>query len=112
MKIRASVGLLGNDAVSPYAFLSTYNLMDGNKNAYQTILNGKVMQALRASVIANPTLTWENTLTYNAGFDLRCGMVCWEWSLTHSIIIPMIFYSNGRRLPPIYGRILLYLCQL
>ena len=43
--------------------------MDGNKNAYQTILNGKVMQALRASVIANPTLTWENTLTYNAGFD-------------------------------------------
>ena len=25
MKIRASVGLLGNDAVSPYAFLSTYN---------------------------------------------------------------------------------------
>ena len=45
MKIRASVGLLGNDAVSPYAFLSTYNLMDGNKNAYQTILNGKVMQA-------------------------------------------------------------------
>ena len=44
MKIRASVGLLGNDDVSPYAFLSTYNLMDGNKNAYQTILNGKVMQ--------------------------------------------------------------------
>ena len=52
MKIRASIGLLGNDDVSPYAFLSTYNLMDGNKNAYQTILNGKVMQALRASVIA------------------------------------------------------------
>ncbi|MCS3362874.1 hypothetical protein NXV22_04955 [Bacteroides thetaiotaomicron] len=52
MKIRASIGLLGNDDVSPYAFLSTYNLMDGNKNAYQTILNGKVMQALRASVIS------------------------------------------------------------
>ena len=76
MKIRASIGLLGNDAVSPYAFLSTYDLMDSNKNAYQTILNGKVMQALRASVIANPTLTWENTLTYNAGLILPCGMVC------------------------------------
>ncbi|MCS2191278.1 hypothetical protein NXW14_23905 [Bacteroides thetaiotaomicron] len=44
--------------------------MDDNKNYVPEILNGKVMQpVLRASVMANPTLTWENTLTYNAVFD-------------------------------------------
>ncbi len=38
------------------------------------------MQALRASVIANPTLTWENTLTYNAGFDFTM-----EWFTGYGI---------------------------
>ena len=53
------------------------------------------MQALRASVIANPTLTWENTLTYNAGLTLRCGMVCWElefdafYNYTYDILTAM-----------------------
>ena len=95
MKIRASIGLLGNDDVSPYAFLSTYNLMDGNKNAYQTILNGKVMQALRASVIANPTLTWENTLTYNAGFDFTMwnGLLGMEFDAFYNYTYDIIHHQ-------------------
>ncbi|MCS3358245.1 hypothetical protein NXW00_28415 [Bacteroides thetaiotaomicron] len=114
MKIRTSIGLLGNDDVSPYAFLSTYNLMDGNKNAYQTILNGKVMQELRASVLTNPTLTWENTLTYNAGFDFTMwNGLLGIGELMHSIIIPYdILTAMGRRLSTINRRILLYVYQL
>ena len=104
MKIRASVGLLGNDDVSPYAFLSTYNLMDGNKNAYQTILNGKVMQALRASVIANPTLTWENTLTYNAGFDFTMwnGLLGMEFDAFYNYTYD-ILTAMGGDYPPSMG---------
>ena len=104
MKIRASIGLLGNDDVSPYAFLSTYNLMDGNKNAYQTILNGKVMQALRASVIANPTLTWENTLTYNAGFDFTMwnGLLGMEFDAFYNYTYD-ILTAMGGDYPPSMG---------
>ena len=104
MKIRASIGLLGNDAVSPYAFLSTYDLMDSNKNAYQTILNGKVMQALRASVIANPTLTWENTLTYNAGFDFTMwnGLLGVEFDAFYNYTYD-ILTAMGGDYPPSMG---------
>ncbi|MCS2687430.1 TonB-dependent receptor [Bacteroides thetaiotaomicron] len=90
MKIRASIGLLGNDDVGPYALLSAYNLMDGNKNAYQTNSERKSHAgALRASVIANPTLTWENTLTYNAGFDFTMwnGLLGMEFDAFYSLYL-------------------------
>ena len=71
------------------------------------------MQALRASVIANPTLTWENTLTYNAGFDFTMwnGLLGMEFDAFYNYTYD-ILTAMGRRLPAIYGRILLYLCQL
>ncbi|GAB3417382.1 TonB-dependent receptor [Niabella aquatica] len=63
LKIRASAGLLGNDNVSAYSFLSTYSF--GN----QLPLNGSLNNAMYTSVIANPNLSWEKTLSYNAGLD-------------------------------------------
>ncbi|PWG81755.1 SusC/RagA family TonB-linked outer membrane protein [Pararcticibacter amylolyticus] len=64
LKLRASVGLLGNDNVSEYSFLSTYSF--GGKIP----LNGALQNSMYTSVIANPNLSWEKTLSYNAGFDL------------------------------------------
>lgn len=65
LKVRASVGLLGNDAVSEYAFLSKYKF--GNP----VNINGNFLNSLYTDLIANPNLTWENTLTYNFGFDFN-----------------------------------------
>ena len=69
LKIRGSVGLLGNDTVSPYAFLSTYTQW-GSKVIYGQY-NGSATNnpAYYSSVIPNKDLTWEKTLSWNAGFD-------------------------------------------
>lgn len=63
LKIRASAGLLGNDNVSAYSFLSTYSF--GN----QIPLNGSLYNSMYTSVIANPNLSWEKTQSYNGGVD-------------------------------------------
>lgn len=69
LKLRASVGLLGNDSVSSYMFLSSYsqasNVALGQKDGATTI-----NPAYYTSGIANTDLTWEKTLSWNAGFDL------------------------------------------
>ena len=66
LKIRGSIGLLGTDNVSSYAYLSTYS-QSGTKVVYgQT-----AYPAYYTSVVANPDLTWEKTLSYNAGVDLN-----------------------------------------
>ena len=69
LKIRGSVGLLGNDSVSAYAFLSTYSQW-GSKVIYGQY-NGSVTSnpAYYSSVVPNNNLTWEKTLSWNAGFD-------------------------------------------
>ena len=106
LKIRASVGLLGNDStVASYAFLSTYALADGNGNSYNTILNGQILQALRTSVVANPNLTWENTLTYNVGVDFTMwrGMLGMEFDAFYNYTYDMLTYMGGDYPPSMGG---------
>ncbi len=67
LKIRASVGLLGNDAVSEYAFLSTYS--QWNTGVIYPYGSSTKSSAIYTSGIPNPDLTWEKTLSWNAGFD-------------------------------------------
>ncbi len=69
LKIRASVGLLGNDNASAYTFLSTYNQWD-NKVIYAPY-NGAttINPGYYPSAVPSPDLTWEKTLSWNAGFD-------------------------------------------
>lgn len=64
LKLRASVGLLGNDGVPAYSFLSTYS------NSGAVVLGNIRQNSMATGVIANPNLSWECTLSYNAGFDL------------------------------------------
>ena len=105
LKIRASVGLLGSDAsASAYAFLSTYSLADGNNNAYNTILNQQILQALRTSVVANPNLSWEKTLTYNVGLDFTLwgGLLGAEFDAFYNYTFDMLTYMGGD-FPPSMG---------
>ena len=65
LKIRGSVGLLGNDGVSPFMFLSTYS--PGGKVVLQ---DGTAVPSYYTSGVPNKNLTWEKTLSWNAGYDL------------------------------------------
>ena len=64
LKIRGSVGLLGNDGVSAFMFLSKYGL--ANKVVYP---GQAAVSAYATSGIPNKELTWEKTLSYNVGAD-------------------------------------------
>ena len=65
LKLRDSVGLLGNDGVSPYMFLSKYAL--GGKVLYP---GAAAVPAYYTSGIPNKDLTWEKTLSWNVGWDI------------------------------------------
>ncbi|MGN1210466.1 MAG: SusC/RagA family TonB-linked outer membrane protein, partial [Candidatus Cryptobacteroides sp.] len=70
LKIRGSVGLLGTDNLSSYAFLSTYSQW-GSKVIYDGYNQAPTVNpAYYTSVVANTDLTWQKTLSWNAGFDL------------------------------------------
>lgn len=97
-KIRASYGLLGNDGVPAYSYLTSYGY---SSTAY---INGQVVQSLIQSGIANPYLTWEKTSSLNAGFD----MTLWNGKLGIDFDV---FYNHntdilsamGGNMPPSMG---------
>ena len=64
LKLRFSVGELGNDNVSPYSFLNQYGFSS------PLFINGNRYNALSTSGIANKNLTWERVRSYNLGVDL------------------------------------------
>lgn len=64
MKLRASVGLLGNDSVGGWQWMQSYNITTG---AYFGLLSNGV----RAGVIPNEDITWEKSLDVDYGVDLR-----------------------------------------
>ena len=72
LKLRASVGLLGNDGVDPYMFLSKYAQGDRNKGQWDKVVypGGAAVPAYYTSGIPNKELTWEKTLSWNVGYDL------------------------------------------
>jgi TonB-linked SusC/RagA family outer membrane protein len=64
LKLRASVGLLGNDAVDQFQWLQSYDI------GYGAIFDKQTF-GLEPNVLANPNITWEKSLSYNAGLDAR-----------------------------------------
>lgn len=99
LKLRASVGLLGNDSVSPFAFLNTYAY--GNK----VNINGSLVNSLYTAVLANPNLTWEKTLSYNAGFDLTMwrGLLGVEFDVFYNYTYDILTYMGGDYPPSMGG---------
>ena len=62
LKLRASVGVSGNDRVGNYAALAALGI-----NYYGSA--GSEIQGMAPTASANPNLKWETTYQYNAGFD-------------------------------------------
>lgn len=96
LKLRASVGLLGNDSVSEYMFLSTYSQYGANV-AYG-LLNGstQIVPAYYVSGIPNTDLTWEKTLSYNVGFDMTMwnGLLGFEVDGFYNYTYDMLTYQS------------------
>ena len=95
LKIRASVGLLGNDSVSEYAFLSTYskasNVAYGQKGG-PTIIE----PAYYTSGIPNTDLSWEKTRSWNVGvdFSLWGGLLGMEIDAFYNYTYDMLTYQS------------------
>lgn len=70
LKLRASYGIIGNDRIADFAFLTRLNgeatIDSGNTVTEDDLLNG-----VGAGTIGNPNLKWEEQETANIGLDAR-----------------------------------------
>lgn len=62
-KIRTSYGLTGNQAISPYQTLARFS-------PTLAVINGKQVNAVRPTTVANDNLTWETTAQFDIGTDV------------------------------------------
>lgn len=70
LKLKASYGVMGNDNISAYQYLSTYSYRVGdNANLYAFGTNPSLVQGIYSSTVANPLVTWEKAHSWNAGFS-------------------------------------------
>ncbi|MFV0506341.1 MAG: TonB-dependent receptor [Bacteroidales bacterium] len=67
LKLRASVGLTGNDAVGGWQWQESYN---SGSSAFFGEHPSKSVGITYGSVV-NPNLTWEKALSYNVGVDMN-----------------------------------------
>lgn len=65
LKLRASVGKMGNDAILPFQYLSSYSFLTGALFGNPNVATTGIM----AGVEANPYITWEVANTANIGLD-------------------------------------------
>ncbi|MDR1332738.1 MAG: TonB-dependent receptor [Tannerella sp.] len=67
LKIRGSWGILGNQQIDNYQFLSTYGASSAS-GAY--LYGGNISSGYAETVMGNPLITWETARSYNAGVDV------------------------------------------
>lgn len=67
MKIRTSAGLLGNDGVRDFLWLSTYGTTNGVLFGNEMTLG---IEAKNAGLV-NKSISWQKTQSYNGGLDLK-----------------------------------------
>jgi TonB-linked SusC/RagA family outer membrane protein len=63
LKLRASIGELGNQAVPLYSYENAINL--GQDYSF----GGSLVSGAAATAYSDPNITWETTTTYNVGLD-------------------------------------------
>ena len=98
LKIRGSVGMLGNDGVPAYSYLSTYTTSNSVN------IGGNLENSMYTTGYANANLTWERTLSYNGGFDLTMwkGLLGVEFDTFYNFTYD-ILTTMGSNYPPSMG---------
>jgi TonB-linked SusC/RagA family outer membrane protein len=66
LKVRGSIGLTGNDAVGSWQYMDLVNVATGG--AYYG--GSASSYGVNIGRVANPLITWEKSLNYNAGLDV------------------------------------------
>lgn len=67
LKIKASIGQLGNDRVASFQYLQNYDLGVAGEFGHDPI----EYKGFTASTVPNPNITWEVATNYNIGFESR-----------------------------------------
>lgn len=67
LKIKGSWGLMGNDNISAYQYLSLYSYNGSTSYVFGNDYN----QGIYENVTANPNVTWEKSNTWNGGFSAQ-----------------------------------------
>lgn len=98
-KIRASVGSMGNGAVSPYQYTSEMSLT----KADDIVLGGGLPTYTSVASVVPKSLTWERSTTYDVGLDL--DMLGSRLSFTGDYYVRMTtdMYTPSETLPSVYG---------
>lgn len=65
LKLRASIGTLGNGNVDPYLYMATVPI-----NKTSAIIDGELQMYANTPNIIPGSLTWEKSTTYNIGLDM------------------------------------------
>ena len=78
LKIRASYGEQGNDAISAFQYLTTYEYSSSTR--YDMLIDGSDVSAIIPGNLPNPNVTWEVARTWNVGLDgsIKNGLFAWE----------------------------------
>jgi TonB-linked SusC/RagA family outer membrane protein len=65
LKIRASAGVIGNDRIPAFGFVS---LLNGEG---QYVFNNEIIDGVASGALSNPEIKWEEQFTTNIGVDMR-----------------------------------------
>lgn len=100
LKIRASTGKLGNDAVGNYAYLRTMG-MEANPVA---MIGDKLVRSLVVNNVPNKNIKWETTTNYNIGFEstLWNGLLGVEADVFYNVTKDILQPQSGL-MPPSMG---------
>jgi len=99
MKIRASYGSLGNQAISsPYPYISTMN--PGNLSYIQ---NGKTIEYISTPAPISGDLTWEKVTSINIGVDMSFFDNKLEFSFDRYKRLTIGMVDQGLQLPNVFG---------
>jgi len=71
LKIRGSMGLVGNDKIQGNRFLFTPSTFVNSGTVYYLGTNNTAVKGYKESVLGNPDVTWETALKQNIGVDMR-----------------------------------------
>ena len=98
MKLRASIGSIGNQEIKANAFLPTMGTISAN-----WITNGATTPSVNNPGVVDPNLSWERVITYDGGVDVQLldnmfGLTFdWYQRNTEGMLAP------GKVLPNVFG---------
>lgn len=93
LKLKTSIGILGNNNIGNYAYQSTYVL----GNAYNYSFGGAVKQGAQLTTYTDPNLKWETTRTIDAGLEsvMWGGLLSINMTYFHRYTYDILFKPNS-----------------